>query len=557
MHCNVCNIFTGRPKRSPGGTDQRLSPSDEVQLVAYIKFMATAAQPVTAEWCRIMASRIAHVRGVSFKRQIPSRGWWSRFLKRHPDLSIRTPSVINGGRLAMSRRVIIDNFFSESRCVLEELCVFDDATRIYNIDETWTGNVDDQKRQKIVSTKTIRIPYQWQMTTNEHITLTMCICADGMFLPTMVTFAKSFPSDDEFLSQGPEHCLHTATDSGHIDSAQYLQYIKHIEPHMSSTRPVVIFQDNLAAHQSNALVEYCMSKNIHLINFPSKTTHILQPLDKLFGTLKHHLQARAREAALLNPKGVSRSKMPILLKFAMKAMATKVVQNSFKKTGLCPLDGTVICDEVLVGDDSTQCSATQPSSGDHILSASSVSSTVEYTSIQSPVLRMQVFQSDDEEIFVHQKSIQIGTQTSPVASLPCSTCLNNDVKLHPLISSQVVDLEFAEALFSTSKDTTSDKRVAPSQKRNERDYSKGKWLTSESEVIRREAETKQKALEKEQKDKEKAEKTAKREAKKYQDEERKKMNSEKKLKRGAESQARIGKMEEIKDLKLAAKRSVT
>ena len=60
----------GAPKEVLVGQIKDLSPGDEVQLVAYIKFTATAAHPVTAEWCRIMASRIAHVRGVSFKRQM-------------------------------------------------------------------------------------------------------------------------------------------------------------------------------------------------------------------------------------------------------------------------------------------------------------------------------------------------------------------------------------------------------------------------------------------------------------------------------------------------------
>ena len=99
----------------------------------------------------------------------------------------------------------------------------------------------------------------------------------------MITFAKSIPQGDQFLKSGPDKALYNMTESGHIDSDLYIQYIQHIEPMLSPTRHVVLFQDNLYAHESVELVEFCIEKKIPLINFPSKITHIIQPMDKLFG----------------------------------------------------------------------------------------------------------------------------------------------------------------------------------------------------------------------------------------------------------------------------------
>jgi hypothetical protein len=45
-----------------------------------------------------------------FKPTLPSKGWWQRFMMRHQELSLRTPSIINAGRLAASRRSIMDGF---------------------------------------------------------------------------------------------------------------------------------------------------------------------------------------------------------------------------------------------------------------------------------------------------------------------------------------------------------------------------------------------------------------------------------------------------------------
>ena len=55
--------------------------------------------------------------------------------------------------------------------------------------------------------------------------------------------------------------------------------------------------------------------------------------------------------------------------------------------------------------------------------------------------------------------------------------MKQDVQLHPLVRDGHVDLELAEALYGMS-DTANSKPV--SKKR--RDYSKGKWLTEESEI---------------------------------------------------------------------------
>ena len=44
-------------------------------------------------------------------------------------------------------------FFEESKVVLESLGILNNATRIYNIDESWSGPNDEQKRQKVVAVK--------------------------------------------------------------------------------------------------------------------------------------------------------------------------------------------------------------------------------------------------------------------------------------------------------------------------------------------------------------------------------------------------------------------
>ena len=81
------------------------------------------------------------------------------------------------------------------------------------------------------------------------------------------------------------------------------------------------------AHEINDLVQFCVNKQIHLMNFPSKTSHIIQPLDKLFGILKHNIQTRAREAALFVNGSIISMKTPILLRFAVEAMRSDAIKE--------------------------------------------------------------------------------------------------------------------------------------------------------------------------------------------------------------------------------------
>ena len=219
---------------------------------------------------------------------------------------------------------------------------------------------------------------------------------------------------------------YTVTDSGHIDVESYLNYIKHLEPMLCNDRPVVIFQDNLFAHDRPELVEFCYSHKIHLFNFPSKSSHLLQPLDKMFGSLKSAIE-RTRKAMLISPEGVSKNKVPILLRHALKSISASVVQKTFLTTGLCPLDPCAIPDVQLVGD--------QPNIPTETIASSEPSThttTVPFSQVQSPILQLAVFDEDGElpvnnVVESGPQNASTGVQTESIQSLPCSTCIENDV----------------------------------------------------------------------------------------------------------------------------------
>ena len=287
----------------------------------------------------------------------------------------------------------------------------------------------------------------------------------------MITFQGTIPKTETVHDAGPKDALYSSSDSGHIDTELYAGYIRHIEPYLCKKRPIAIFQDNLSCHENLELVEFCVEKNIHLFNLPSRSSHILQPLDKLFGLLKEKIEAVKHEAVIVQQKNTNRSQVPLLVRFAMNRICQSTIRDSFRNTGLCPLDSSAISETLLASPHDKESQANHADShANHAESQATIS--------------LQVFDdighSLDPEINSDNVSSKM-TQTNPIESLPCSVCIVNDVRLHPAVSSGVVDLELASVLIPDKATASTSQSGIPKRDNSKR---KGRWLTHDTEIQR-------------------------------------------------------------------------
>ena len=230
----------------------------------------------------------------------------------------------------MSRAAVMSDFFNDAEQFLREIGIFNVPSRIFNVDETWYCE-KAEKMRKVVVPSTSKMPYKVHGGRKDHTTMTMCASAEGTVLPTMFTFKGSIPRDSSVHELRPKDALYTESESGHIDSELYIQYIKHIEPFLGRTRPVVIFQDNAGCHENLELIEFCIDKNVHLYNLPSKTTHLLQPLDKIFGLLKDKIEDVKHETHIVQQKSVKKSQIPMVVRFAINRISTKQCKTRFRR----------------------------------------------------------------------------------------------------------------------------------------------------------------------------------------------------------------------------------
>ena len=455
---------------------------------------------------------LLYYRGTPFKNVAASKGWWLRFRKRHPTLALRTPSLLDPGRLAMSRTSVMDSFFENVQQFTQKYQITD-PSRVYNIDESWfTPNVE--KSRRVVVRQGSSMPYKVFDGSKDHITMALCICANGTWVPPLFVFKGRLPAGDAFHETGPENALYANTESGHVDSDTYFLYIKHIERFLNPIRPVVIYQDNLSCHDNLALIEFCVSKQIHLFNFPPKTTHLVQPLDKLFNPFKTEFEKQKQKAALVQQHHLSNEKVTTLTRFTMRSTSPEFIKKVFRITGIYPVNRNAIRNDLLVGD-SPRVPLVQASEGSG-------------NTVGDLQMEVEAFDMDNNPI-QSQLEIQrangmeeIAVQTDPIMSLPCSECITNEVALHPAVSSGIVDLELATVFIQDSHTAAISNNATRRKRRN---GVHGRCLTTEDEVERR-RKIRDEEDAKAEKERRLAEKQAKIDEKKKQ-EELKKANQEK------------------------------
>ncbi|KAI8495264.1 hypothetical protein Bbelb_272500 [Branchiostoma belcheri] len=106
-----------------------------------------------------------------------------------------------------------------------------------------------------------------------------CVAAEGLVLPPLVTFSKSYPSS-AYRLEGPDNALYSTTPSGFIEVKVFVEWLKKCFCRFASPeRPVLLLMDQHTAHLTTNAIYTAVDNDIILMGLPPHTSHILQPLD--------------------------------------------------------------------------------------------------------------------------------------------------------------------------------------------------------------------------------------------------------------------------------------
>ncbi|CAG2246721.1 unnamed protein product [Mytilus edulis] len=328
------------------GPSPVLFDSEEEMLVHWVIDMAKIGYGQTRQQLLYTVKTILDHDGrkTPFKDNLPGKDWLYAFLKRHPEVSTRTPQKLGKERAVISWQKIKWWFEDFAKYLTENyqegIDILKDASRIYNADES--GFPQDPKSGKILAAKGSKNVYSTCSADKSQITVLACMSATAhTYLPPMLVFpGERFRYNP---LEGFTEAVLGRTKTGWMDSELFYTWVRdHFITAIKDRkvkRPVILLVDGHTSHISLETAQLCKSENVILYCLLEHASHILQPCDvTLFGPLKKHWRDSVRDYQFKNPgEFVTKGTFASVFKSAWaKGTTVDVAIKGFRHTGLYP-----------------------------------------------------------------------------------------------------------------------------------------------------------------------------------------------------------------------------
>lgn len=274
------------------------------------------------------------------------KDWFTNFMHRHPNLSIRTPEATSYARAINFNKVNVGKFYDNLSNLLEKYKF--EAADIYNVDETGVTTV--QKPNKIVAIKGTK--QVGAVTSGERGTLvTVCTAVSAVgntVSPLFIFPRKKFQA--HFISNGPPGCIGEANGSGWMNEDTFLIFMKHFVKHVRPTpeKKVLLLLDNHDSHLYVPTIEFCRANGVVLLSFPPHTSHKLQPLDRgVYGPFKHYVNGAMDNWMKSHPgQTMTIYDIPGVVAEAFpKATTPTNIMGGFRVSGIWPFNRDIFGDD--------------------------------------------------------------------------------------------------------------------------------------------------------------------------------------------------------------------
>lgn len=274
---------------------------------------------------------------------IVGRKWMKGFLRRHREITFRTPETVSSAS-AKVKEADIRGWFANLKSYLEENCLMAaalDPTRIYNGDET-SFFLHPQTKTVLASRGSKNVYEIEHADGHKNITVMFTFGADGsvvspgVVLPMQrlsVEILRSFPGDWG-VGKSPK---------GWMDTTNFMLYIRNVfYPHLQKKKvrfPVLYFVDGHSSHTAAEVADLCLDLGIVLIALYPNTTRITQPADvAIFKPLKTAWKSAVADWRMeYGGQNLLLKDFPGVLQKAMDGGIKKhSITNGFRVCGLYP-----------------------------------------------------------------------------------------------------------------------------------------------------------------------------------------------------------------------------
>jgi len=280
-----------------------------------------------------------------FKNGIPGEDWFLSFKQRHR-LSVKIPQNVEISRRKCQDPFIINEYFDLLKTTLLELDILDKPDHIWNLDET--SFCADPSKTKVVggigtsSTRTTSGPGRDNTTV-----LCACSAAGEKAMPLIIFKGKDvydeWTTEEEDITKPT--ISYAATKRGWMETPVFYNYFrKNLVEQFGNRRPILLIYDGHSTHVGIDLIKEAMAEGIVILKLPPHSSHILQPLDiAVFKSLKATWDTKLVKWQRCNPgKKIIKKTFSRLIKEVWEEASPILIQNGFKKAGICPYDNTVV-----------------------------------------------------------------------------------------------------------------------------------------------------------------------------------------------------------------------
>ncbi|XP_069128675.1 uncharacterized protein [Argopecten irradians] len=255
--------------------------ADKIKQAGRMGFGITRAQ-----LCLKMA-RLARNMQVStpFRNGIPGKDWISGFQRRHPDISLRTPTPLNTVRARMLNTEVTRKYFDDLSKTLTSLGLEKQPNLIWNIDET-NVSLTHKPCRVLAETGQRNVPGRVG-NSRDGVTVLACVNAAGKDIPPLVIVKglteKSLRAYN--VAEGPVGAKYTFQKKAWMEDTLGVSWFKdHFLKFCGKERPQLIILDSHSSHEILGLIQLARENGIVLFALPPHTTQYLNPLDKtVFG----------------------------------------------------------------------------------------------------------------------------------------------------------------------------------------------------------------------------------------------------------------------------------
>ena len=315
---------------------QLLTEEEEKELQQWAERLDDIGAPPRLPHLHQMAANLVQQRNGGQRIHLGDH-WMTRFLTHHPKIAVRFASRINQERDAGTQPASIKTFFAQLGEVRSRHHILPGDT--WNADEKGFA-IGVAKKAKVICRRNRKNPRIRQPGNWEWVTLMEAISATGDNIPGFFIYLGEAHLMGNHDYDERENASFALSSTGWTnDRLGVLWLVEHFEPATRTGRPPLLIIDGHSSHLTVEFLEHAFTHNIHLLCFPSHSTHLLQPLDVgIFGPLAQYYSNEVDLWARAHPyQFVSKGDFfPLCQKARHATLTDKNIRAAFMATGIYP-----------------------------------------------------------------------------------------------------------------------------------------------------------------------------------------------------------------------------